>query len=471
MGQTDNSPRGIVVLDQGATHTRLVLFDHALNMRAEQSRISAQHDHLSYAALDLDSVIAFAREVIPQFDVLLPVDVVVPCAHGSALALLNETNALALPVMAYTAEPPADVTASYARLAPPFDEVFARTNPAALTLGMQLHWQETIWPDSFASAVTIQPLAQYLGYLLGGRAVSEVTSLGAQTHLWAPMVDAPSALAQGRGWADRLAPCAPAWSEIGHLDSTWRGAGFQGRGKILAGIHDSSASFLRHTTARSGRTALLSTGTWIIGFDDEADPGGLNPDHDTATNSTIQGKPVACCRFKGGAEFAAIAGDADPGLATQDTVSGLIARGVMALPSFTDSGGPAPGTGGLGRIVGTCETEADRAGLAALYCALMSALSLGHVWGANPAPTLIVDGPFAENRAFLQCLAGLLPDTEIHSSTNAMGTAAGAALLAFADTAGTIPAQPATTSLVAPVALPGLPAYAARWRVAALRDG
>ena len=81
----------------------------------------------------------------------LPVDVIVPCAHGSALALLDEAGALALPVMDYLAEPPAEIVAAYREIAPPFAEVFCPVNPMALTLGLQLFWQETAFPEDFAA--------------------------------------------------------------------------------------------------------------------------------------------------------------------------------------------------------------------------------------------------------------------------------------------------------------------------------
>ena len=114
---------------------------------------------------------------------MAPVDVIVPCAHGSALALLDETGALALPVMDYFAEPPAAIAENYRDVAPPFSEVFCPTNPMALTLGLQLFWQQTAFPEEFARVRTILPWGQYFAWRMSGNAVTGNTELGAQTQL------------------------------------------------------------------------------------------------------------------------------------------------------------------------------------------------------------------------------------------------------------------------------------------------
>src|SRR6266853_19417 len=49
------------------------------------------------------------------------IDAIVPTAHGSAFALLDATD-LALPVMAYDAEPPREIVAAYGAIAPDFAE-------------------------------------------------------------------------------------------------------------------------------------------------------------------------------------------------------------------------------------------------------------------------------------------------------------------------------------------------------------
>ena len=163
--------RGTLVLDIGSTNTKLVLFDGAARPLRER-RVESRHlPGPPYRSLDPEPALALLAEALPDFDAELPVDVIVPCAHGSALALLDEDGGLALPVMDYFAEPPAEIADAYRRIAPPFAEVFCPTNPMALTLGLQLFWQETIFPEQFARVRTILPWGQYFAWRMSGRAV------------------------------------------------------------------------------------------------------------------------------------------------------------------------------------------------------------------------------------------------------------------------------------------------------------
>ncbi len=454
--------RGIAVLDVGATNTRLMLFDGEGRVVAEARRASPHRPGPPYAALDPEPLLDFVAEALPDLDRQLPVDAVVPCAHGSALACLASDGTPALPVMDYQAEPPPEIREAYAEVAPAFSEVYAPTNPMALTLGLQLFWQETAFPEAFAEVATILPWGQYFALCLGGRAVSEVTALGAQTHLWDVREQRFSSLARARGWDRRFAPLARAWEAVGSLDSRFRGGGFRGRGLVLAGVHDSNANYLRYLAAGLAPFTLLSSGTWIIGFDTETDIAGLDPRRDTATNSDVFARPVACCRFMGGRELEILAEGAAADAATAAVVQELIRRGSHALPSFTDSGGPVPGSGGRGRIEGPPPRgPAERAGLAALYCALMTAESLDAV---SSRSRILIDGPFAENAAFLGLLAALRPDQSISASRAGEGTAAGATLLALMTPEGGLPEIPIDLSEVRPLEIPGLEDYRAAWR-------
>jgi hypothetical protein len=114
-----------------------------------------------------------------------------------------------------------------------------------------------------------------------------------------------------------------------------------------------------------------------------------------------------------------------------------MARGTLALPSFTDSGGPMPGTGLKGRIEGPPPQNPEEfATLASLYCALMSAQSLDAIGSSGD---IIVDGPFATNQVYLALLAILRPKQRVLASTLRDGTAQGVAVLALMTGTGRLP--------------------------------
>jgi sugar (pentulose or hexulose) kinase len=457
--QDQSLPRGIAVVDVGFTNTKVILYDAALNVLAERKITSPHHDGRHYREIDVGPILAFATTAIQELDAVAPVDAIVPSAHGACIVTLKADGMLAVPVMDYMSEPPAGIVADYRRIMPNFAESYSPLLPMALMHAMQLYWQSRVLSEDFAHTRTILPLMQYIAFGLGGRAVSEISSMSCQSHLVDMRSGRPSSLGQSQGWGKLYAPEAKAWEGVGTFNG--KRDGFQGRGQVLAGVHDSNANFLRYLAAGQSQFSLLSTGTWVIGFDTDSDMLKLDHARDIVANKSVFGKTVASCRFFGGKEFEMLAGDAPGHAASIDGVQTLITRGTFALPSFTDSGGPMPGTGGKGRITGPAPgSPEERASLATLYCALMVSESLDALHSAHQ---VIVDGPFSQNAVFLTLLQALRPSQSIMASQARDGTAAGAACLALMPD-GTLPhiavaMRPATTA-----AVEGLVAYQKAWR-------
>jgi len=454
-------PRGIAVADVGATNSKVALFDSGLNLIAERKIASTHRAAPPYAHIDPEPLAAFLAKALPELDAVLPVDTIVPAAHGAALACLAADGSLALPVMDYMAEPPPAVIAEYRQIEPPFSETFGPLLPMALTHGLQLYWQETRFPADFARIATIMPWIQYVSYLLSDVPVVEISSISCQSQLVDVKAKTYSSLARNRGWDRLFPPMAKAWQVLGPLKPGFRGDSFRGHGNVLAGVHDSNANYLRYLAAGQGSFTLLSTGTWIIGFDTDAGIDGLDKGRDTVSNTDVFGHLVSSCRFFGGKEFGIIAAGIPAEAASLAAVQRLIARGTVALASFTDSGGPLPGTGGKGRIVGPpVETPEERASIAALYCALMCDQSLEAI---GSKARIIVDGPFVENPVFLSILAALRPAQPVFASDLSDGTAAGAAVLALVESEERIPQIALTLRAVTPAVLNGLDVYRADW--------
>ena len=127
-----------------------------------------------------------------------------------------------------------------------------------------------MFPEHFARVATILPWIQYVSFLLSGARVVEISSLSCQSQLVDVKAQTYSSLVRGRGWERLFPPMARAWDAVGSLKAQFRGRNFRGDGKVLAGVHDSNANYLRYLAAGLGSFTLLSTGTWIIGFDTDA---------------------------------------------------------------------------------------------------------------------------------------------------------------------------------------------------------
>ena len=288
---------------------------------------------------------------------------------------------------------------------------------------------------------------------------AEVTSLGAQTQLWNPRANQASSLAVREGWSQKLPPLRKAWETLGPLHPSL--APSQGRGApppVLVGIHDSNANYARFLAAGLERFTLISSGTWLITFSSDLPIDRLDPGRDMVSNTDLEGRAVACTRFMGGREFAELVGDQGlDGISSAEDAARLIERGVMALPSFTDSGGPFPKTGGQGRIVGAMpDGPGQRVALASLYVALMTSVDLDLLEATGD---VIIDGSFADNRLFIGLLAALRPGQRVLASRARDGTALGAALLWGWPQQVRLDLEPA-----APIALDGLADYALAWR-------
>ena len=422
-------PRGIAVVDVGFTNTKVILYDAELKHITELKTASPHHVGKHYREIDVDAIARFAGEALNRLDKTLPIDVIVPSAHGACIVCLKDDGTPAVPVMDYTSEPPASVIAAYQKQMPGFAESYAPYLPMALLHSVQLFWQQEALPQEFSQVKTILPLMQYVAFALGGRAVTEVSSMSCQSHLVDMRTGTPSSLSIAQGWAQKFAPPAKAWDVVGQFKTQLRAVGFQGGGDILSGVHDSNANYLRYLAGGQQHFTLLSTGTWIISFDTDADMMKLDHARDIVANKDVFGRTVACSRFFGGKEFEVVSQGADGGEASLEAAQKLVQAKVMALPSFTDSGGPMPNTGGKGRVIGSiCDTAENRASLASLYCALMVSESLDALHSQHD---IIVDGPFSQNQVFLQLLAALRPSQPVYASRLRDGTATGAACLAL----------------------------------------
>jgi sugar (pentulose or hexulose) kinase len=450
--------RGICVVDVGYTNTKAILFSPELKILAERKMASAHIQGPDYKTIDPEPLVAFLRQALPELDQILPIDCIVPCAHGAAMALLKADGSLAFPVMDYASQPPPEIVAAYQKIQPPFAEVYCDLLPMSLTHAVQIFWQARIDPQRFAEVQTIITWIQYVAFRLCGVAAMEISSIACQTQLVNVNTGRPSSLARREGWGKKYAPLRKAWEVLGKVKPEFK---LHGEGRVVAGVHDSNANYLRYLAGDTPDFSLLSTGTWSICFNASADVSKLDPRRDTNANTSVMGKAVASSRFFAGKELEVLAAGADAAVAQIDVVQVLIDRGTFALPSFTYSSGPVPGSGQKGKIIGPPPAhDVERASLAALYCAQMVSLQLDAVQSQN---TIIVDGPFSQNKVFLEILAALRAGQAVKASALKDGTAAGAAILARMSD-GKLPRVRLELTDVQPALLKDLSAYDARWK-------
>ena len=302
------------VLDVGKTHAKLSLVGADGALLAVRSRANATPVVDGRRALDTDGIEAWAMATLGELAGLAEIVAIVPVGHGAAAALIDGDR-LAAPVLDYEAEPPADTAAAYDGERDPYEATLSPRLGQGLNLGLQLFWQESLYPDLWPDQARALLWPQYWAWRLCGEMASEVSSLGCHSDLWRPYEAGYSDLAKRRGWDERLGPIVPAGAVLGEARPGW---GLPKGCRVLCGLHDSNASL--HATRGfpeiAGRPfSLISTGTWFVTFQSGgAGPKAYDPTRDMLANVDIEGRPVPSARFMGGRDFAATGGGVEAAL-------------------------------------------------------------------------------------------------------------------------------------------------------------
>ncbi|MEM7694642.1 MAG: FGGY family carbohydrate kinase [Pseudomonadota bacterium] len=411
----------VAVIDHGKSHVRVLVFDPAGDILAEERCNTPTDDRGPYPAEDVEALHPFVLSALSGFAARFAIDAIVPVAHGAAGALIGG-DGLVLPVVDYEGAIPAEIDAAYEAMRPPFGETASPSLPLGLNLGRQLFMQQQRFPEKVAQADAFVPLAQYWAFLLSGVMASEVTSLGAHTDLWDVHRRAPSSLVTGAGWARLFPAVRPAGDTLGPIrPDIARQTGLSPQTRVLTGLHDSNASLVPYLGTAKTPFAVVSSGTWVIVMHVGGSPGPLDPAADMLANVDIFGRPTPSARFMGGREFAALSNDDAP--PTLEAARAVIAAGTLALPGFCEQGGPWAHR--RGTIVGPVpERPGARASLASLYTALVTDNLLTRLGVKGP---VFVDGPLAQNPVWLGAMAAL---TDGVCPQTGASSAAGAAMLA-----------------------------------------
>ncbi len=446
----------VAVFDIGKTNMKVVVFDAACSLVAERSALNAPlaaDAQWPYLKLDTEGAWSFLIGALKELGARFSIEAISTTTHGCA-GLLMGRDGEALPALDYEFDGFALVDADYDAARPHYDETRSPHLPRGLNLGRHIFYFERHYPAQFKQATAFLTYPQYFAWRLGGAMASEATSLGAHTDLWRPKKGDLSSMVDTLGWRRLFPPRRNAWDTLGTLKpEVAASTGLPADVRVICGAHDSNASLVPHLLSRRDPFTVISTGTWVI-IMAVGGTAQLDPKADMLANVDVRGEPVPTARFMGGREYSVLAGEA-PADADETDVAGVIASGALALPAFSDQGGPFASRKGV--IEGPAPTTPKaRAALATLYAALMTA----HMLRRLEAPgDLIVEGGFARSPAFAAVLARLMAGRRVVVAPMSAGAAAGAAMLArWGEPHGPPQLQP-----VRVWNLPGLEAYRDRW--------
>lgn len=427
MGERMTGTGTYIVVDIGKTLSKATLWTRAGRMIDRQMRPNAPCVHEGVACLDAEATGAWLRATLRGW-AGHPVETIIPVAHGAGFAALDGAEAssrLLFPPLDYEQSIPAEVMAAYRAERDAFAITGSPPLPDGLNLGAQVWWMAQRRPADMARA-TLLPWAQYWAWFLSGTAVSEVTSLGCHTDLWAPADGRFSPMAQRLGWADRFAPVVKAGDVVGTLRPQLAvETGLPASARVLAGLHDSNAALLAARgfaeIARQEAT-ILSTGTWFVAMRLAADAVStsmLPEARDTLVNVDAYGWPVPSARFMGGREIETIIQidtrrvDIKPDQPKlMDEVPALLRRRTMMMPTLAPGFGPFP-EGEARWVNAPVEWQGTwyaRRACVCLYAAMVADTALDLIGSKD---RLLIEGRFAEAEVFVRALAALRPETQV----------------------------------------------------------
>ncbi len=446
--------RNVAVFDIGKTNAKIALV--VLATRTEIA-VTTQPNRVlpgpPYPHFDTDALWQFLMAGLRDLHARHGIDAISVTTHGASAALLTADGALAAPVLDYEHDGPDAVAAAYDAIRPGFAETGSPRLSGGLNVGAQLHWQFYRDPGLRDRVATLVMWPQYWGFRLTGHRATDVTSIGCHADLWNPGEGRLSSLVDRLGLTGRIAPTRRPAEVLGTITAAVAAlTGLPATTPVATGIHDSNASLLPHLLGRPAPFSVVSTGTWVVVMSVGGSAVTLDPARDTMINTNALGQPVPSAKFMGGREHDLLRGGR-ASVATDADAARVLAQGIMLMPSVVAGSGPWPDRTMHWRPGPPDEGCHEVA--VGYYLALMTAECLAMTGGRGP---VIVEGPFARNRWFLDMLA-VATGRPVLASASQTGTAIGAALL-FAG-----PGDVAHGADAAPH--PGDPAvapYAALWR-------
>jgi sugar (pentulose or hexulose) kinase len=411
-----------IVIDVGKTLSKVSLWDAGGRMLDRQVRPNAPAEAGSIRRLDTTAIGEWLVEALARY-AGHPVTTIIPVGHAAGVAAVVDDTLAFLPLDYEQAIPP-PLMAAYREQRDPFAITGSPPLPDGLNIGSQLWWLERLEPEAIARA-TLLPWAQYWAWFLSGTAVSEVTSLGCHSDLWAPREGDFAPMAKRLGWAERFAPLARAGDVVGSLRPEIAAkTGLSPNVRVLAGLHDSNAALLAArglAEIADNEATVLSTGTWFVGMRLPANldaTSDLPEARDCLVNVDVFGRAIPSARFMGGREIENLIErdtrrvDIKPDQpALLAALPEVIAQPSMILPTLARGFGPFPD--GASRWINRPANWDERRAAACLYAALVADAALDLIGSSG---RLIIEGRFAEAEVFVRSLASLRLDTKVFTA-------------------------------------------------------
>ena len=253
----------IAVFDIGKTNKKLLLFNEHYQVVFEQSRNLAETvDEDGFPCEDLDSLSLFIFDAMRSIfsNTNFDIRAVNFSSYGASLVYLDENGQPLTPLYNYLKPYPDHLLEQfYSNYGGKEEFAYKTASPVlgSLNSGMQLYRIKHERPELLHKIKTVLHLPQYLSYLISGKLVSDITSIGCHTNFWDFSKNEYHQWLRDENLLDKLAPIVASDERI---KTSFEGHYFDAG----IGLHDSSAAINPYLISFKEPFVLISTGTWCI---------------------------------------------------------------------------------------------------------------------------------------------------------------------------------------------------------------
>ena len=428
------------IFDIGKTNKKFFLFDAQLKEISHQYKSFDEiPDEDGFLSEDLDSLVKWMRQCVHDLIIegKYQLEKLNFSTYGASMVHLDANGNLVVPFYNYLKPFPEGLLNDFLKRQgiTKFSAATASPILGMLNSGFQLLYLKHEKPEAYKKIKYSLHFPQYLSYLFTGKLVSEFTSIGCHTGLW----DFNNQ--QYHNWlseegSEKLLP------KIVNSDTVYNVLLEGENVKIGVGVHDSSSAFIPYINTIKEPFALISTGTWSIcmNYYNQASLTSRELENDCLNFLSKSGTSVKASRLFMGNEFDfQIQQMADHYNIEPDFYKKISYDSSLTWPNLDD--------GLLNYHIKSLKPE--RFGFEnkletdysifedyqSAYHALINDLtklqiaSLSLALGSSQVNSIYIDGGFSANEVFIQQMSNKLSDKKIYTSSFALGTALGAAML------------------------------------------
>ncbi|WP_020531654.1 FGGY-family carbohydrate kinase [Flexithrix dorotheae] len=432
------------IFDIGKTNKKLMIFNQELEvLHSEEVQFEEITDE---DGDDCEDVEKLEKWLLSSFQQALEngkwdITAVNVATYGASFVNVDENGKAVTPLYNYLKPFPEELKAEFYKKYGPqqsFCTTTASPDLGMLNSGLQLYWLKHRKPKLFEKIKYSLHLPQYCAFLLSGKKIAEMTSIGCHTYLW------DFEKGDYHKWVSEEGIAAK-FPDIQPSDSFIEIEGKDHPIKCGIGVHDSSAALIPYLMNCPDPFVLLSTGTWSIAFNPFSEE-NLTEDHlakDCLNYINYKGGTVKAARLFLGNEhefqtdrlarhfqkpddyFKTVEYDRDifNKLAEENN------HYKKFFPETMKGTGPFPQ-----EIRGTVNLDLfdnyeEAYHQLMLDLAYLQSISIDLAIGKTDIKKMFFSGGFHSNKLFVKLLCAKYPDIEFYSASVSKATALGAALL------------------------------------------